>query len=540
VEGHCFPVLVYRLVSKDMGVTVETKFLFGGLLLAVLLAASLWVGAQEQKEAPKAQGVMGTPEDIQAGKKIYEKRCSYCHGEDGKGDGPAADFFTPRPRDFTSSLFKYRSTATGQMPTDQDLFKTVSHGLPGTGMPSWDDVLNENERMQVIQYIKTFSRRFARLTAPPSPIAVGPKVSPSKESIERGKELYKTLECFKCHGDEGRGDGPSAPDLKDDFGFPVRPRDLTRKWYFRGGHEPEDIYLRFNTGLAGTPMPSFSDSLDNQKSWDLANYVLSLSPPSKPDLKFVIRAERITGEVPEDPEDPRWEKMELYEFPLVGQVTQDPRNFTAMLNDMDVKAVYNDREIAIKLTWDDPTPSVPNRETGSFTDRVAIQFPNKIQTGARKPYFLMGDSEDPVNLWKWESDTQKAIETNAWGMDKEVEQSASSQNLKVKGVYHHGQYRLVLKRSLKTPDAQNDIQFEPKQFIPIAFNTWDGSAGETGKKKSVTAWYYLYLEPPTPPTVYIYPSVIAVIALGLEWWVVRKSRSFNRTRKSKGSEAHQP
>jgi len=525
------------MVSKDMGVTVKTKFLLNGLLLVLLLSVSLRVMAQEQKEAPKAQGVMGTTEDIEAGKKIYQKRCIYCHGDEGKGNGPAAEFFSPRPRDFTSSLYKYRSTPTGNMPTDGDLFKTVSHGLPGTGMPSWDDVLKEKERIQVIQYIKTFSRRFARLTASPTPIVIGKKVASSKESIARGKELYKTLECFKCHGDEGRGDGPSAPDLKDDFGFSIRPRNLTRKWYFRGGHEPEDIYLRFNTGLAGTPMPSFATSLDNEKSWDLANYVISLSPAKKPELKFAIKAKPISGEVPEDPEDPRWDGMEFFEFPMVGQVTQDAsRNFTAMLNDMDVRAVYNDKEIAIKLVWDDPSMSVPNPEAESFSDAVAIQFPNRIPAGLTKPYFLMGDGENPVNLWKWRSDTQTVTETNAWGMDKEVVQAADSQNVKGKGVYHHGQYRLALKRALRTPDTQNDLQFEIGKFTPIAFNTWDGSNGETGKKRSVTAWYYLFLEPPVPPTVYLYPSVLAVVAVGLEWWMIRKSWNFIQAQKKSGAE----
>ena len=525
------------MVSKDMGVTVKKKFLVSGLLPVLLLAVSLRAMAQEQKEAPQAQGVTGTAEDIEAGKKIYDKRCVYCHGDEGKGDGPAAEFFTPRPRNFVSGLYKYRSTPTGNMPTVADLFKTVSHGLPGTGMPSWDDVLKDKERMQVIQYIKTFSRRFARLTAPPSPMVVGKKVASSKESIARGKEMYKTLECFKCHGDEGRGDGPSAPDLKDDFGFPVRPRNLTRKWYFRGGQTPEDVYLRFNTGLAGTPMPSFAASLDNEKSWDLANYVISLSPAKKPDLKFAIKAEPISGEVPGDPEDPRWHGMESFEFPLVGQVTQDaPRNFTSMLNDMDVKAVYNDKEIAIHLVWDVPNMSMPNPETKSFTDAAAIQFPNQIPAGPTKPYFLMGDGENPVNLWTWRSDTQRMAETNAWGMDREVVQPADSQNLKGKGVYHHGQYRLVLKRALRTPDTQNDLQFEIGKFTPIAFNTWDGSNGETGKNRSVTAWYYIYLEPPVSTTVYVYPSIFAVVAVGLEWWMIRKSRNFIQARTKSGAE----
>jgi DMSO reductase family type II enzyme heme b subunit len=512
------------------------------LVTAVFLTPSGFaLAAEESKDAAKAPEASkagespkpaAAPSDAEVGKKVYEKRCTYCHGDDGKGDGPAADFFTPRPRDFTSGLYKYRSTPTGKMPRDTDLLKTIGLGLPGTGMPGWDDVLNEKEQTAVAQYIKTFSKRFARLTEAPAAFTVGKKVSSSKESIGRGKELYRSLECFKCHGDEGRGDGPSAPDLKDDFGYPVQPRNLTRKWYFRGGHEPDDIYLRVNTGLAGTPMPSFDTSLDNDKSWDLANYVISLSPAKKPDLKFVVKAKRIAVELPENPDDAFWDGLELFEYPMVGQVVEDPRNFTAMPNDMDVKAAYNDKEIAIRLVWDDPTPSVPNAEKGTFADAVAVQFPNKPTPGAGKPFFLMGDAEKPVNLWKWKSDSDKLTETNAWGMDKEIEQAAASQGLKGKGLYSHGQYRLVLKRSLKTPDVQNDLQFEPEKFIPIAFNTWDGSAGENGKRKSISAWYDLYLEAPEPPTVYVYPTVFAVIAVGLEWWIVRKSRSYSCEQKT--------
>jgi hypothetical protein len=105
-------------------------------------------------------------------------------------------------------------------------------------------------------------------------------------------------------------------------------------------------------------------------------------------------------------------------------------------------------------------------------------------------------------------------------------------------MYSHGQYRLVLKRSLRTTDSQNDLQFEPQMFIPIAFNTWDGSVGETGKKKSVSTWYDLYLEPPVPPTVYVYPTVFAIVAAGLEWWIVRRSRSLTREQKKTDGEKY--
>jgi len=507
--------------------------LFGmGLGAGMGPVGSAWAqeAAKEGKAADAAPEGEAKSGDVEAGKKLYTKWCINCHGEDGGGDGPAADFLRPRPRNFKYGLFKIRSTLSGKPPTDDDLFRVISNGMPGTSMPAWGEVLKESERREIIAYIKTFSRRFARETGPPQLVKIGPRVASSPESIARGKELFRKIECFKCHGNDGRADGPSAPDLTDDLSYPIRPANLTKPWNFRGGHQPEDLYRRLQGGLAGTPMPSFSDSLNNEQTWDVINYVMSLWPdPSgeHPPLKVVLHARRVAGRIPGDPEDEFWKKQEVFRYPLVGQVIQDPRMFTPSADEIQVQAVYNENELAFRLVWDDPTHSLPDPDKNSYEDAVAVQFPTEIPQGAKRPYFLMGDPDLGVQLLRW-SDTGGAAgtpgEADAHGLAGVVAQPASGVQTTATGEYVNGEYRVVMKRPLATPDHEQDIQFEPGKFIPVAFFVWDGSNGETGSKMAISHWYYFLLEPPLPRTVYVYPAVGVVVAAGLQWWLIRRLR----------------
>ena len=463
--------------------------------------------------------------DQAVGKEVYDTWCINCHGEGGAGDGPAADFFTPRPRDFRYGIYKIRSTESGQLPTDEDLIRVVSKGMPGTGMPSWEESLSQKEIQKVVEYIKSFSRKFARAKEPPSVIKMGTPTKPTEESITRGKELFREIECFKCHGDEGRGDGPSAPELEDDWEYPIRPRNFTRGWEFRGGHRPEDIYRRIIGGVAGTPMPSFMDSLDEKKTWDLVNYVRSLSPDERPPLIFVLKAKKLEGQpLPGDPEDPVWAEADLAEYPLVGQVIQDPRLFTPSVVGVQIQAFYNDEAIALRLSWDDPSETKPDPGTDIYEDAMSVQFPVEIPKGSKRPYFLMGDAELPVNLWRWSSGGGDVVEQNAWGTGRVETQGQSSQQIDGIINYRNGRYRLVLRRPLTTADSKLDLQFKPGDLIPMAFFVWDGSNQETGKQMALSHWYYLLLEPPTPAKVYIYPPLAVVLAAGVQWWVIRRLR----------------
>ena len=178
-----------------------------------------------------------------------------------------------KPRDFRPGIFKFRSTPTGSLPTDKDIFQTISHGLRGTGMIAQGD-LPEAQRWAVVEYLKTFSERFQQ-EKPQTPIPVPEHPPRTPELIANGRELYQKAECFKCHGTAGRGDGPSASDLKDYWGYPIRTADLTRP--LKRGSTPEAIYKTLVTGLNGTPMPSYEGALTDEELWALSFYVASLN-----------------------------------------------------------------------------------------------------------------------------------------------------------------------------------------------------------------------------------------------------------------------
>ena len=197
------------------------------------------------------------PEASERGKEVYEESCAHCHGTEGRGDGSAAENLLPRPRDFTRGLYKIRSTESGELPTDQDLYDIITEGMPGSSMPGWETSLSADDRWELVAYIKTFHDGFKEREAPPREITLAGKISYSEESVEIGKGLYTELGCIECHGNIGRGDGTSAPTLTDEWGFQTWPANLTHGWNYRGGFDTEDIFKRFIGGIAGSPMPAF-------------------------------------------------------------------------------------------------------------------------------------------------------------------------------------------------------------------------------------------------------------------------------------------
>ncbi|MBW3535723.1 MAG: cytochrome c, partial [Gemmatimonadetes bacterium] len=219
--------------------------------------------------------------DNARGAAVYDRWCASCHGVEGAGDGPAAAYMLPRPRDFTRALYQIRTTASGEVPTDADILRIIDEGMPGTVMPGWEDVLQRADREALVPYLKSFSRFFAGQD--PEPMDFGRAPRGGDEAVERGAEVYQRVECWQCHGQAGRGDGTSAPTLEDDGGQPIYAADLTANWTFNGGGSVEEIYRRLRTGLDGTPMPTFDDLIsagivDEDGLWDLAHYVRSLAP----------------------------------------------------------------------------------------------------------------------------------------------------------------------------------------------------------------------------------------------------------------------
>ena len=453
------------------------------------------------------------PGDANAGKVVYERRCALCHGFKGDGKGPGAEHLSPPPRDFTTGVYKIRTTAN-KTPTDQDLFKIITDGMPGTSMPPWK-VLPEKDRWNVLAYLKTFAAE--PFKAAPVKLDLPKEVASSAESLKRGKEMFEAIECHKCHGTEGRADGPSRAELKDDAGHPIAPANLTKRWTFRGGADRTAIATRIATGLLGTPMPSFIDSVEKPEDiWHLTNYLASLGPEHV-NYATLVTVVSVRDAIPDDPKAEFWTKITPSHVPLMGQVIIDPRNFNPSIDLLSVRAVYNDTEIAFHLTWDDPTQSTEDAAKKTFADAVSIQFPVTITPGPERPYFLMGDSSDAVYLLRWENG-KGGQEATANGPLK-VSPLAGSE-VGGKTVFQNGQYRVVIKRPLAGKDA-NRTTFTPAVFTPVAFQAWDGGAGETGTKMSLTSWYYLRLEEPESKRRFVIPPVVALLTFAAMVLVVR-------------------
>ena len=220
-----------------------------------------------------------------AGKQLYYRYCWGCHGFRGDGDGENGPYLNILPRNFVAATFKCRSTPTGNLPTDEDLYNSLVRGLNNSNMPSWI-ALSGQQRADLVAFIKTFSPRWKNEKAGDT-IAVPPETPITVESIKHGQELFQKLECWKCHGQEGRGDGPSAATLTDSNDQPIRPYNFAAGSRFKCGATNQDLYRIFMTGLDGTPMPSFADVIKPNDAWDLVHFLRTLQVAhNSPELKL--------------------------------------------------------------------------------------------------------------------------------------------------------------------------------------------------------------------------------------------------------------
>lgn len=269
---------------------IVRRWLVAAVALAVLSVPSILFAQEYRKPDPVQQ------DKLELGKKVYFKRCVWCHGVEGGGDGPSADRLFTRPRNFIQGTFKIRTTDSGELPLDENLIKTVKNGLPGSAMPAWGEVLSNEEIVSVVQFVKTlvqdrdFSGDFEELAVQnfgtmPWNVKEPYYIGVPQEDIDAGKEIFQKNKCWECHGGEGRGDG--NPTMKDDWGFPIVAADWTQCWNFRGSrrnpYDPFNIVRTVSTGLNGTPMPNFKDQIAVEDRWKLAAFVNSLCPRKKID-----------------------------------------------------------------------------------------------------------------------------------------------------------------------------------------------------------------------------------------------------------------
>jgi mono/diheme cytochrome c family protein len=508
-----------------------------------------------QASLSPARTLPATPALLQAGQTAYAKHCVACHGAMGDGGGEAAYLLYPKPRDFTTG--QYRLVSTWEtVPTDDDLFRTISRGMPGSAMPSWGH-LPEETRWGLVHYVKSFARDPWEIREPVEPASLGdsgqgvirvpPEPPFDARAQARAVELYREG-CAPCHGAGGRGDG--SREQIDSRGFPTRPRDLTAG-IFKGSTEAEAVYRRIVDGLPGSPMPQ-SGYLHGDDAWALTHFVLSLSSPRQREKaemrRFRIVARRVPT-LPTHPDADVWHDAQAADLHLMPLWWRSDRPET-----VSVQALHDGHELAILLSWPDPTHDDRAIRPQDFRDAAAIEF----ALDPDPPFFAMGQkgAGGAVNIWMWKSERQSDLEPVFQDLEKEypnlgidsypnllrspLEQPARhaltlqsdptfitawgagnivanplrkspvedltakgfgtlrarppiDQSVDAQGAYAMGSYRVAFRRSLRA-GKEGAASFAPGGPIAVAFAVWDGSHGDRDGKKSVTIWQELWIE----------------------------------------------
>jgi cytochrome c oxidase cbb3-type subunit I/II len=258
--------------------------------LACVLALASWtqVAATPASDADDQRRELG--------REVFRLYCAECHGATGDGYGLRQDISYARPRSFQSARFKLATTENG-VPSDRDLIRTIARGMPGSGMPNWSH-LSDDELAAVAEHVRAigveamsaalardveggrFSREqadrmLAVRTVPGPPVEVPPEPPASEAGLRRGRELYLEA-CAACHGE--RGATPFGLVMADFDGNRLPPTSL-RHGVFKGGAEGDQLYVRLSNGMDGTAMPGYRGVYGPEDLWHLVHYVQSLSLP---------------------------------------------------------------------------------------------------------------------------------------------------------------------------------------------------------------------------------------------------------------------
>jgi mono/diheme cytochrome c family protein len=485
------------------------------------------------------------------GKILYQEYCAGCHGIDGKGNGDYSYLLYPKPRDFTDGKFKIRSTPIGNPPLDHDFANTIRNGMPGTAMPSFS-YLKDGEIKSLVDIVKEFSGINNQNV---DPLIIPDELPPTDELIALGKSIYTEVGCNMCHGNNGKGDGPSSNQLKDTQGFPIVPKDFTSGVYLGGGTN-RDLYLRFVGGMDGTPMPSYgnlAEALDkpkneeNKLAWALVHYVKSLEiiksevSNGQPENGILIAAKTNRSIQPEEFFDGKgslWEGAVSYSIPISRLWQSDNVNYQ-MVN---VQALYNSKYIAVKLEWEDQSKDQELYRVQDFQDGAAIQFSLDGTMG----FHGMGSEDHPTDIWFWKAEWQMRTDENtesdivlayahrvsdsdvdtyptlmndmaylsgrdAGNINSESGKTSPVENVTAvgpqtvtplpnnaqkvmgNGIWDGQKWQLVFVRKLES-DSKQKVNFKKGKSIPIAFAIWNGSEKDRNGQKMVSTWYELELK----------------------------------------------
>lgn len=410
-----------------------------------------------------------TDEIATRGWSLYLRHCASCHGEKGKGDGPLAKLVNPPVPDLTEGVFKFRSTPSGTLPTDNDLKRTISEGISSTPMMGVKGILTDDEIEAIVAFVKTLCPDF-KTKGSGNPIRIEPPQF-TPDLLKLGRQIYYEFQCNTCHGPKGDGNGPMAKSLKDSKGRSIRILSFRNPRNFKGGHSLVDIYRSIMTGLDGTPMASFSEVLTEKEGWAVAYFVHSLI--AKKDMK---QSSNINVKVKRNETNPfvlsgaSWAKAPIFELPLQSLWrTNKPETVR-------VQVVGDSQNLNFRLSWDDST----RNEKGKFLDSISIQFPQNPKSPI--PSLFWGDIQSPVSVFRWFAGDKLTVFI-ARGVGNKVAQH--HYNAKAKGVWQKGQWAVTLQVRLS----------EAFSRLPFAISIWDASYNDEGERRSITGWHWLEFSP---------------------------------------------
>lgn len=384
-------------------------------------------GKAKSDQSLAQQQAHGAPQAL-SGRQLYLRHCAGCHGEKGDGQGIAAQYLFPKPRDFRAGRFRLVSTTNG-VPTLEDLDAVLQRGMPGSMMPPWKQ-LSREARRAIAEYVMQLRRdglredytklvveedeltkeelaeadvqqdiqeHVALLSTPGESSQVPEFHAPDSEAVARGKAVYMELKCYSCHGKEGKGDG--AEKMVDAKGYPIRPNDYTRG-IFKGGDDYASLYRRIRYGMPGTPMPS-SSAVKPEQIVDLVHFLRSLSDEKTRQAAVLQRKELVVQSVekiPTSTDDSQWATIKptpLQTTPLWWRNDANPG--------LEVQAAHDGKTIAFRISWQDPTPDLQAVQSQAFEDAVALE----LYRGDVEPFLGMGSRDAPVDVWFWDADRQE-------------------------------------------------------------------------------------------------------------------------------------
>ena len=507
-----------------------SPMLFGGLILIFGIWGDATVAADSSKsverliEETRKEASPGSAADIrkkrlEQGEGYYRRYCQHCHGPEGRGKGNASPYLLPAPRNFHAGVFKFRSTKSLNLPLSKDLFRTIKNGLPGTAMPGWGEVLPDDVISALVEYIKTFSKRF-QMERPEQDINPGLEPPVDSLSLRKGESLYRELRCFRCHGDDGARTGPLKGQLKDHWGNLSLVYDINQPRLYKGGAAGLDIFRTLTTGMDGTAMGTY-DFLRADERWHLTHFLQSRFKGEHIRLNETVDpgslvTRKVDGLIDFSADHPIWQTVAPVRVAL-----HSLRIRTAPASIVEIRSLRDTQSIAFHMEWSDPTPDKAFASAPFFLDAIALQFVEGEDQNRDVPFFGMGEQGKPVNIWHWRADAMQQVERdgkstvggedeviwlsldpfrrssveelNAEGFGRLSVQSLEDQQVLGRGVWAGGRWRVVMVRSLKTPGPR-DVQFEETGPMLLALALWDGSAKDKNASKAVSLWQSLKMK----------------------------------------------